>query len=558
MKIQVTKKIFTGIMSISVAAVILTILLVAGYMHKYYSELAQTELENSGDLIAAAVEETGIAYLLSTDISGFRVTLIEPDGSVSYDSDEDASLLENHSDRIEVKEAMEKGSGSSSRYSSTHMTTTINYAKKLSDGSVIRVSDDHVSYLAHLASMLDTILLILLAAAALAVIAAVMVSRHIVRPINNIDLDHPNIRKSYKELAPLLSKLRAQNGRVNRQIRDLRRSQEQFVIITESMNEGLVIADQKSTMLACNSAAWKLLGSPEPASNASIYSLERSDTFRRCIQNAMGGKRSECIISTSCGDRQVMASPAKSVDMVNGIVVIIMDVTEKQELEVMRREFTSNVSHELKTPLTTIYGISDMLANGMVKQEDVQSFGANIRSEADRLITLINDIVSLSKLDEDSIPHRDVDIDLYELSEEIITRLKSNADEKHITASLSGEHIVFRGNNTVIDEIIYNLCDNAIKYNKTGGSYSVDISKSHKKAVIKVSDTGIGIPEAHIDRIFERFYRVDKSRSRRIKGTGLGLSIVKHGVMYHNGTVRAESTEGSGTVFIVEFPLKTI
>jgi len=557
-KIQVTKKILTGILTISTASVILAILLITGYMHRYYSDLAETELENSGDLIASAVEYIGDEYLDNTDLSEFRVTWIDSSGNVLFDSEEDASKLENHADRSEVIEAMEKGRGKSSRYSSTHMRTTINYAIKLSDGSIIRVSDDHVSYLARLASILDKILLMLLAAAALAVAAALLVARHIVRPINNIDLDHPDEHKSYKELAPLLSRLRAQNGRVNRQIRDLRRSQEQFVLITESMNEGLIIADNKSVMLACNSAAWKLMGSEKPADNASIFSLDRSEKFRRCIQDAMGGKRSECIISTPQGERQIMASPAKSVNIVNGIVVIIMDVTEKQELEVMRREFTSNVSHELKTPLTTIYGISDMLANGMVKQEDVQSFGGNIRSEADRLITLINDIVSLSKLDEDSIPRRDVDMDLYELAEEIIKRLRPNSEPRGITASLSGEHVVFRGNSTVIDEIIYNLCDNAIKYNKEGGSYSVEIKKLPRKAVIKVSDTGVGIPAKHIDRIFERFYRVDKSRSRKVKGTGLGLSIVKHGVLYHNGTVRAESKENSGTVFTVELPLRTI
>jgi len=557
-KIQVTKKILTGILTISTASVILAILLITGYMHRYYSDLAEAELENSGDLIASAVEYIGDEHLDNTDLSEFRVTWIDSSGNVLFDSEEDASKLENHADRSEVIEAMEKGRGKSSRYSSTHMRTTINYAIKLSDGSIIRVSDDHVSYLARLASILDKILLMLLATAALAVAAALLVARHIVRPINNIDLDHPDEHKSYKELAPLLSRLRAQNGRVNRQIGDLRRSQEQFVLITESMNEGLIIADNKSVMLACNSAAWKLMGSEKPADNASIFSLDRSEKFRRCIQDAMGGKRSECIISTPQGERQIMASPAKSVNIVNGIVVIIMDVTEKQELEVMRREFTSNVSHELKTPLTTIYGISDMLANGMVKQEDVQSFGGNIRSEADRLITLINDIVSLSKLDEDSIPRRDVDMDLYELAEEIIKRLRPNSDTRGITASLSGEHVVFRGNSTVIDEIIYNLCDNAIKYNKEGGSYSVEIKKLPRKAVIKVSDTGVGIPAKHIDRIFERFYRVDKSRSRKVKGTGLGLSIVKHGVLYHNGTVRAESKENSGTVFTVELPLRTI
>ena len=288
----------------------------------------------------------------------------------------------------------------------------------------------------------------------------------------------------------------------------------------------------------------------------SIYSLYNSEEFRKCIQDAVGGRHSECIISTQNGDRVVIASPAKSIDMVNGVVVLIMDVTEKNQLETMRREFTSNVSHELKTPLTTIYGISDMLANGIVKSEDVASFGENIRSESERLINLINDIVSLSKLDENSAPAQNEEIDLYEAAEEVLERLKLSAAEKNIQAQVAGEHLIYTGNPTVLSEVLYNLCDNGIKYNRDGGRLEVKLSHIPKKIFITVSDTGIGIPREHLDRIFERFYRVDKSRSRKIKGTGLGLSIVKHGVMYHGGTVKAESTPGKGTIFTVTLPVE--
>ncbi|MCM1132434.1 MAG: ATP-binding protein [Ruminococcus flavefaciens] len=384
---------------------------------------------------------------------------------------------------------------------------------------------------------------------------AVILSKNIVKPVRNIDLNNPKPKKSYKELFPLLEKLKIQNGRVNRQRTEIMNSREQFSTITESMKEGIIIADSRTVILACNSGAYRLLGINPLEKGQSIYAFSREEVFRRCIQDAMGGRNAECLLKTEMGDRKIIASPASVAETVNGIVVFILDVTEQQKLETMRREFTSNVSHELKTPLTTIYGIADMLANGMVKPEDSPSFGKDIRNEAERLISLIDDIVSLSKLDEDSIPRQDESVDLYNLSEEILSRLNKNAVEKNISSSLSGEHITVTGNRTILDEIIYNLCDNAIKYNVNGGEFEVKISHVPTKAIITVSDTGTGIADEHIERIFERFYRADKSRSGKIKGTGLGLSIVKHGVSYHGGTVRATSSE-KGSSFIVELPIK--
>jgi two-component system phosphate regulon sensor histidine kinase PhoR len=409
---------------------------------------------------------------------------------------------------------------------------------------------------AHLLKVINPMLLILAAVVLFSALSATGVSRSIVRPINNIDLDHPVSRRSYKELAPLLEKLRSQNIKVSRQMDELQSSREQFSLMTESMTEGLIIADPKLMVLACNSSALKLLGAGSFTKRQSIYALNNSDVFRRCLLDALGGRRSECILRTGEGQREVIASPANSTDMVCGLVVFIMDVTEKQELETMRREFTSNVSHELKTPLTTIYGIADMLANGMVKQEDVPQFGDNIRSEAERLINLIGDIVSLSKLDEDSAPRDNENVELYALAAEVLDRLKLSAEEKGVTAVLSGEKVSVYGSRTILGEVLYNLCDNAIKYNVSGGRLDVKTAHVPRRAIITVSDTGMGIPQEHIGRIFERFYRVDKSRSRRIKGTGLGLSIVKHGVMYHNGTVRVDSEPGKGTVFTVELPVE--
>lgn len=552
-----TKKIFIGIMTICAVSVIAAIILVTAVLYSRSADTATAEVRTEARLIAAAVERNGESYL--SDIkpgSGIRITWIDDNGTVIYDSESDPEQLENHSDREEISEAMEKGEGSSSRYSRTIMKKTVNHAVRLSDGSVIRVSGAFSSMTAHLLKVINPMLLILAAVVLFSALSATGVSRSIVRPINNIDLDHPVSRRSYKELAPLLEKLRSQNIKVSRQMDELQSSREQFSLMTESMTEGLIIADPKLIVLACNSSALKLLGAGSFTKGQSIYALNNSDVFRRCLLDALGGRRSECILRTGEGQREVIASPANSTDMVCGLVVFIMDVTEKQELETMRREFTSNVSHELKTPLTTIYGIADMLANGMVKQEDVPQFGDNIRSEAERLINLIGDIVSLSKLDEDSAPRDNENVELYGLAAEVLERLKLSAEEKGVATELSGEKVSVYGSRTILGEVLYNLCDNAIKYNVSGGRLDVKTAHVPRRAIITVSDTGMGIPQEHIGRIFERFYRVDKSRSRRIKGTGLGLSIVKHGVMYHNGTVRVDSEPGKGTVFTVELPVE--
>lgn len=386
------------------------------------------------------------------------------------------------------------------------------------------------------------------------IVFALRMSRKITRPLVEVNPDNPKI--NYSEINPLINKIRIQKGKICRQSNEVKSGREQLSLITENMSEGIVIADPKTNILSCNTGALKLFGAEDVRTGDSIYLLNNSESFRRCIQDAMGGRNSTCILKTSGGDREIIASPSNTTDTVNGIVVFILDVTERQQLETMRREFTSNVSHELKTPLTTIYGISDMLVNGIVRPEDVGQFGQNIRSEAERLIILINDIVSLSKLDENSVPRDDTGTDLYNLAEEVIDRLRHNADERNIKLSLTGEHIELTGNRTVLDEIIYNLCDNAIKYNKDSGHVEIKVSHIPTKILITVSDDGMGIPPEHINRIFERFYRVDKSHSRQIKGTGLGLSIVKHSVMYHNGTIRVESTVGKGSSFIVEFPIE--
>ncbi len=551
-----TKRIIRSIILISTVSALLASFIVMVLMNRFFYKKFVTELRSEAELISSGIELGGSDYLEKNTFNDICVMWIEKGGNVLFDSEKKAKKLSDIADSEEIEEAFEKGQSSSSRKLINVTEAEIVYALRLDDGTVIRVSDVHFSFLVQVAGIIQPLLMFLLMVAALSVVIADKVSKKIVQPINNIDLDHPKIEANYPELAPLLNKLRTQNGRVNRQMEELRRSREQFSLITESMSEGIIIADQKLNILSSNSGALSLIEAEPVREGQSIYSLNNSESFRRCIQDAAGGRNSECILKTGNGEREVIASPAKCGNVVNGIVVIIMDVTKKQELENMRKEFTSNVSHELKTPLTTIYGISDMLAGGMVKAEDTARFGEKIKNEADRLIVLINDIMSLSKLDEASGLEQMEEVDLYELAEEVLNRLEQAALEKDIRTELVGEHIIYFGNRTVLEEIIYNLCDNAVKYNFDGGRIEVKISHMPKNVFITVSDTGMGIPSQHTDRIFERFYRVDKSRSRRIKGTGLGLSIVKHGVIYHGGTVRVESVAGKGSVFTVELPVK--
>lgn len=550
-----TKRIIRSIILVATVAVVLSAVIIISFVNRSYSDKIMEELRTESELIAQGAEMKGIAYMEHLELEDMRVTWIDRSGRVIFDSEGRNGDGKNIMKSDDVEEAFRNGSGSSTLRYASISSSSMSYSVRLRDNTVIRVTDVHASFAAQLAVILTPLLVFLALVAAVSVLLAERVSRRIVRPINDIDLDRPQLEGSYPELKPLLDKLRSQNRRVGRQMEELRRSREQFSLITDSMSEGIILADPKLTVLVCNSGALRLLGSESDPVGQSIYSLNNSERFRRCVQDAAGGRHSDCVLRTESGDREVIASPAKSIDIINGVVVFIMDVTEKEKLETMRREFTSNVSHELKTPLTTIYGIADMLESGMVKPDDVAGFGGNIRSEAERLINLINDIVALSKLDEGSTSVETEDVDLLELAQSVIKRLELSAAEKDVTTAVTGSNVVFSGSRTILEEIIYNLCDNGIKYNKNGGALEVKVSHVPKTAIITVSDTGMGIPKEHIDRIFERFYRVDKSRSRKIKGTGLGLSIVKHGVMYHGGTVRAESVPGKGTVFTVELPL---
>ena len=552
-----TSRITRSIILISSIAILLTMVLSTVMGNSYSKDRTVSGLMREAKLIASSVEMNGIDYLEQTEFdSKSRVTWIADDGSVLFDSAMDKEKLENHADREEFLEAVENGEGSAVRYSGTLMHSTLNYAVRLGDGSVVRVSGMHMSILAQMMSMTGTMVMIWIAVSLISVIAARKVSRKIVRPINSIDLEHPKTEAGYRELVPLLDKLNTQNIKVRRQMDELQQNRRRFELIVGSMSEGIIIADQKLNVISNNEASLKLLGVGEFNIGQSIYTMNNSDIFRHCVLNALGGIRSECVLELADRQCEVIASPARRIDMVCGIVVFIMDVTEKYKLDIMRREFTANVSHELKTPLTTIYGISDMLSENMVQPQDVQQFGENIRSEAERLISLVNDTIALSKLDEGMIYGEISDIDLYALAEETVSRLKISAAEKDVSMSISGEHITVRGSRNILNDILYNLCDNAVKYNKECGSVDISLNIGKKRAVLTVRDTGIGIPEDKTDRIFERFFRVDKSRSGKIRGTGLGLSIVKHSVMQTGGSISVESRLGEGSAFTVEIPIE--
>ncbi len=401
---------------------------------------------------------------------------------------------------------------------------------------------------------LPGILITILFVFAICMVMAKYFTHRIIKPIENMR-QNPE-ENLYKELIPLAETISSQQKQIKKQFQRLQIEKDKIATLIDNMSEGFILIDLDKNVLMSNNSASKLLGSSsEKILYETLNEYSCNEVVSECVDSAISGESKSGDVTIKGKALQIIANPVYSNDRQNGVICLIIDISAKKKAEKMRREFTSNVSHELKTPLTTIYGVADMLANGMVKEADVAAFGGNIRREADRLITLINDIVALSKLDENSLPRSDEEIDLYELAAEIVGRLENCAAEKNITGTVFGDHVIMVGNRTVFDEVIYNLCDNAIKYGNIGGKYEVKLSHIPKRAILTVSDNGIGIPEEHIERIFERFYRVDKSRSRKIKGTGLGLSIVKHGVMYHGGTIRAVSTN-EGTSFIAEFPLR--
>lgn len=558
-----TKRIFGGAFAVSLIAIISSVALVLGITYNNEQQLFTRQLSQQAMLLAATMDNTtpqdDVESLekLSSDIHGVfenRITYIDPEGNVLFDNKAEISTMENHRNREEIAEALNSGTGTATRQSYTMSEMTVYCARVIGFGCVVRVSGTMDTVLARIGSMWWEVLLVILAAALISMGIAALVARAVVKPINNIDLRNPDIGESYGEIAPLLHRITEQNKEIDRRIDELTRSRREFSLITENMSEGFIIIDSRTEVLSYNSAALKILGGGEHGEIRSVLALNRSEGFRKAVENSLEGKRCEVDLTLSDRVYQVIATPALTGEKVSGAVIIILDITEKESREELRREFTSNVSHELKTPLTTIYGISDMLVGGLVKPEDIPGFARNIRDEAGRMINLIGDIIRLSQLDENLFTVQKERVDILTLANLAAERLSPLAEKNRISINVSGNRAEFTGITSVLEEMIYNLVDNAVKYNKPGGRVDVEVKEDAAAVTVTVSDTGIGIPSGSADRIFERFYRVDKSHSRKIGGTGLGLSIVKHGAALHGGTVSVCGTEGVGTTFTLTLP----
>ena len=548
-----TKRIFRSILGVSLVVLLASLVLIVGVLHGYFQDRVAHELENLTEYIAHGVEETGADYLTEDLPDSYRVTWVDQDGTVLFDSQEDPAELENHADREEIREALTVGSGEAVRYSDTLSQETIYAARRLEDGSVVRVSNSQYSVWMLVLQALQPVALMMVLAFVLAMVLASRVSRQLVEPINAIDLNDGDAAEPYEELAPLFAKLRGQQRQIRRQMLDLKRRQEEFEALMENMSEGFLVIDQETRVLSYNSAVLRLLYAQPPAEEGeSVYALNREEGFRRCVEEALSGRRWEQLLEQDDDCRQIIASPVEQDGQVAGAVIVILDVTEKEQRERLRREFTANVSHELKTPLTSILGTAEILRNGLVKPEDIPHFAGNIHRETERLIGLVNDIIKLSRLDEGGGMGQWEPIDLHALAGAVLDQLAPAAQRKQVTTKLRGGTTVIQGVPQIAEEILYNLCDNAIAYNREGGSVTVTVEDLPAGARVTVTDTGIGIPREAQSRVFERFYRVDKSHSSG--GTGLGLSIVKHGAAYLGARVELRSEPGHGSTFTLTFP----
>lgn len=557
-----TKKIFRSILCVAAAVLLANLVIVMGCLYDYFGSVQEAQLKDELRLAAYAVEENGQDYLerLSerdyryTWTPDYRLTWVASDGTVLFDTLDSAENMENHGDRIEVREAFAKGESSSIRYSTTLTERTLYYAKMLNDGTVLRISIRQTTVLALVLVMLQPILLVAILAVILSAVLANWMSKKIVRPLNALDLDHPLENDAYEELAPLLSRIHQQRQQIAAQLHSLKKQTDEFTQVTSHMKEGLVLLDNAGKILSINPAAQQIFGAETSCNGQDFLTIDRSRDLHLTIQTAAEEGHSEIRSERNGREFQFDISRIESEDAFVGTVLLAFDVTEQAFAEQNRREFTANVSHELKTPLQSITGSAELLENGLVKPEDVPRFVGMIRTEAARLVTLVDDIIHLSQLDEGAAPDRET-VDLLETAKDAASALGDSAAEKGIHVSVSGESVSISGVRSFLHEMIYNLCDNAIKYNVENGSVEITVVKREQEAVVTVRDTGIGIPAEHQSRIFERFFRVDKSRSKASGGTGLGLSIVKHIVQYHSAAIELQSEPGRGTIVSVVFPL---
>ena len=548
-----TGKIFRNFVLVCTCVFLVCVGLFMFVLYGNFADNLSAELEQQTRLIANGVEYMGTEYLEQMALPN-RVTWVDTDGSVLFDNQATPGQMENHADREEIREAFETGRGDAVRQSSTLSLKTVYSALRLEDGSVIRVAEAQRTAMAMLLELTYPMVLILTAALLLSMMLASRLSRRLVTPILNLDLEHPEQCDTYDELAPLLGRIRRQNETIQRQMDELRRQQEEFNELTDHMSEGIVALDKKGRILSCNAAALRLLGAKMPRIGANVLELEHGEAFYRAVEQSLSGLHGQGNLERGGRCIQIMADPVVREGELTGSVLVLLDVTERENSERVRREFTANVSHELKTPLTSISGMAEIMKNGIVQPRDMPEFAGDIYRESKRLIALVEDIIHLSQLDEGGqLPQRQ-EVELLELSEQVAQRLKIQAESARVEIRVEGREFSVSGVPGVLEEMVYNLCDNAVKYNRPGGRVTVTIDAAQR--TLTVSDTGIGIPEQDQQRVFERFYRVDKSRSRQIGGPGLGLSIVKHGAALHDARIELTSVPDEGTSVKLIFPAR--
>ena len=552
-----TRKIFQSMIAVVVSVLLLSLALITGVLYEHFESAMLDQMRTTASFVEQGVKEDGMKYLDEMSSSQCRITWIEADGTVKFDNRSDPSTMENHADRAEVKEALENESGTSIRRSSTLSEHTLYYAKRMQDGTVLRLAMSQRSVLFLMGGMISPVVFIFLAACALAGVLSYRVSKKIVKPLGSIDLQHPEQVETYDELSPFLQRIAAQNREIRSQMEEIRKQQQELSMITENMSEGLFVVDRNYQILSYNRSAVRIFGMAPESVPENLLAVNRSEGFRSVVDSALKGRHAQENLELDGRVYQIIASPVcqqeDALDLV-GAVILTLDVTEKEAQEQYRREFTANVSHELKTPLTSISGIAEIIRNGIVRPEDIPHFAGKIYDESQRLITLIGDIIKLSRLDENQVPMERESVDLLETARDVVQQLASVARKNGVTLVTNGSHGVVNGVRQVLGEMVYNLCENAVKYNRPGGRVWVDVRQAADHVELCVKDTGIGIPAAEQGRIFERFYRVDKSHSKAVGGTGLGLSIVKHGAALHHAAIHVDSEPGEGTAITLTFP----
>lgn len=554
-----TKRIFLSTITVVVSVLLLSLALITGVLYEHFQKIQMDQLEVTEEFVEQGITLDGMDYLKNLNENDCRITWIAADGTVLYDNRFDASQMENHKNREEVKQAMEGSAGTSFRQSTTVSERTMYYAKRMQDHTVLRLSVSQSSVLFLLGGMLSPICFILIAACILSGVLSYRVSKKIVHPLSELDLKHPEQVETYDELSPFLQRIAAQNREIEHRVRELKKQQQEFSMITENMSEGLFVIDRNYQILSYNKSAVQIFSIENEPIGQNLLAVNRSQEFREAVDSALQGRNTQKNLTLNGRVYQIIAnsvcSPDSEQELV-GAVLLVLDITEKEEQERYRREFTANVSHELKTPLTSISGIAEIIRNGIVRPEDIPHFAGKIYDESQRLITLIGDIIKLSQLDEDQVPLERESVDLLEISRDVVQQLSSVAKKNGVSLVAGGTHGSVYGVRQVLSEMVYNLCENAVKYNQKGGRVSVDVKQSDAAITLTVKDTGIGIPKAEQSRVFERFYRVDKSHSKAVGGTGLGLSIVKHGAALHHAVIELNSEVGEGTEIKLIFPVK--